>query len=93
MSKEAINILLEEFPDLTEAIEEEYEKLKLEILVRNMRNHAKLSQAELAKRIGTKQSVIARIEGNKSNNMNIQTLIKVATATGYKIDIVAQPVT
>lgn len=61
----------------------------IEALVR-ARTRAKLSQAELARRIGTTQSAIARLEGGHVSP-SLGTLRKYAEATGAKlhIDLVA----
>lgn len=50
------------------------------------RSKAKLSQAELARRIGTTQSAIARLEGG-SVSPSLSTLRRYAEATGSKLQI------
>lgn len=57
----------------------------IEALVR-ARTHAKLSQAELAKRIGTTQSAVARLEGGHVSP-SLSTLRRYAEATGAKLQI------
>ena len=69
-------------------IRNEYEKLEhgyaIAEMVHRMRIRANLTQAKLAKRIGTKQSNISRIE--KGNlNMTIGTLFKIAEATEHRL--------
>ena len=51
---------------------------------------AGLSQAEVAKRMGTKQSEISRIEG--ARNISIEKLSRFADAVGTKLDIRLDPV-
>jgi DNA-binding XRE family transcriptional regulator len=68
----------------------EYEKADaefaiIEALVR-ARVRAKLSQAELAKRIGTTQSAIARLEGG-GVSPSLATLRRYAEATGSKLRV------
>jgi len=68
----------------------EYEKADaefaiIEALVR-ARTKAKLSQAEVAKRIGTTQSAIARLEGG-GVSPSLSTLKRYAEATGSKLQI------
>jgi len=68
----------------------EYEKADaefaiVEALVR-ARTAAKLSQAELAKKIGTTQSAIARLEGG-GVSPSLATLRRYAEATGTKLHI------
>lgn len=69
---------------------QEYENLKSEFEVARELIHARarahLTQAEVAKRMGTTQSVIARLEsGTKS--INIRTLEKYARATGSHLHV------
>ncbi|MCV9910350.1 helix-turn-helix domain-containing protein [Brucella sp. HL-2] len=68
--------------------QKEYEKADaefalVEALVR-ARTDAKMSQADVAKRIGTTQSAIARLEGGKVSP-SISTLRRYAEATGSKL--------
>ncbi len=68
----------------------EYEKADaefslIEALVR-ARSNANLSQAELAKKIGTTQSAIARLEGG-GVSPSLSTLRRYASATGSKLEI------
>lgn len=70
--------------------QEEYEKADaefaiIELLVR-VRTEAKLSQAELAKRIGTTQSAVARLEGG-GVSPSLSTLRRYAEATGTKLHV------
>jgi DNA-binding XRE family transcriptional regulator len=72
----------------------EYEKADeefavIEALIR-ARINAKLSQAELAKRIGTTQSAIARLEGG-GVSPSLATLRRYAKATGTKMHIELRP--
>lgn len=68
----------------------EYEKADAEFAIIEAlveaRMKAKLSQAELARRIGTTQSAIARLEGG-GISPSISTLRRYAEATGSKLQI------
>jgi DNA-binding XRE family transcriptional regulator len=57
----------------------------IEALIR-ARNSAKLSQAELAERLGTTQSAIARLEGG-GVSPSISTIRRYATATGNRLQL------
>jgi transcriptional regulator with XRE-family HTH domain len=61
----------------------------IESLVR-ARNAAQLSQAELARRIGTTQSAIARLEAGRVSP-SVSTLRRYAEATGTKLRIELLP--
>ncbi|NKB78804.1 helix-turn-helix transcriptional regulator [Ochrobactrum daejeonense] len=68
----------------------EYEKADaefalIEALVK-ARTEAKMSQADVAKSIGTTQSAIARLEGGRVSP-SISTLRRYAEATGSKLEI------
>ncbi len=74
---------------------EEYEKADAEFAIIEAlvkaRTQAKLSQTELAKRIGTTQSAIARLEGG-GVSPSLSTLRRYAEATGTKlhVELIAQ---
>src|SRR3954447_392324 len=59
-------------------------------LVKEARNKAGLSQAELARRLGTTQSAIARLE-RPGVNPRLQTLIHAVEATGHALDAQLAP--
>ena len=69
---------------------EEWDKLELRYqFVRkliSLREESKVSQAELAKKIGTTQSVISRIE-NGSVNIGIDMIQRIASAFGRTAEV------
>ena len=73
----------------------EYDALEEEFALANTligaRVHADLSQAEVAERMGTSQSAIARLESGRSRP-STRTLRKFAEATGMKLRFVFEPV-
>lgn len=70
-----------------------YDALEEEFALANalIRARADLSQAELARRMGTSQSAIARLESGRSRP-STRTLRKFAEATGMKLRFVFEPV-
>ena len=56
-------------------------------LIYDARNKAGLSQAELAKRVGTKQSVISRLEDADYEGHSLTMLQRIATALGQCVEI------
>lgn len=63
--------------------EEEKSKTEIAHAVRTTRMKADLTQAQLAKRIGTTQSVIARLEGGTDKRVpSIPLLARIAAACG-----------
>ena len=77
-----------EFQEEYARAEEEY--ALVEQLVR-ARTAAKLTQAELARRLGTTQSAVARLEGGRVSP-SIATLRRYAKATGTRLTVGLQPV-
>ena len=59
-------------------------------LIRRARRSAGLTQAELARRLGRPQSVVARLEAPGANP-KIDTLNKVVGATGQRIEVTLGP--
>jgi ribosome-binding protein aMBF1 (putative translation factor) len=72
-----------------DALEEEFARAQMVI---GARAHADLSQAELAERMGTSQSAIARLESGRIKP-STRTLEKLAAATGMRLRIVLEPAT
>ena len=70
-----------------DALDEEF---TLAAAVIAARTHAGLTQEELAARMGTTQSVIARLEGGRSKP-STTTLEKLAKATGTRLKIAFEP--
>lgn len=66
------------------------QQIDLAMLVREMREEAGLTQAELAKRVGTTQSVIARLEDAEYSGHSLTMLERVATACGVGLKLRAE---
>src|SRR6185295_9767108 len=72
-----------EFKAGYDALEEEF---ALASLLIEARTRAKLTQAELADKMGTSQSTIARLESGKAAP-SLSTLRRIAKATGTRLEI------
>lgn len=72
------------------AFRTEYERLKpefaLALALIKAREKAGMTQAQVARRMGTTQSVVARIEGG-GNLPNLRTLERYASAVGRRIEV------
>src|ERR1043166_6821405 len=68
-------------------IEEEAENLRIAKNICELRTKANLSQAELAKRIGTTQSVISRLEDADYQGHSLPMLQRVAAALDKRIEL------
>jgi ribosome-binding protein aMBF1 (putative translation factor) len=75
------------------AFREAYEALEAEFALATQvieaRARAGITQAELAERMGTSQSAVARLESGKAHP-SVATLEKLAEATGSKLRIVLE---
>ena len=65
-------------------------QIDLALLVREMREDAGLTQAELARRIGTTQSVIARLEDAEYRGHSLPMLERVAAACAVSLKLRAE---
>jgi DNA-binding XRE family transcriptional regulator len=73
------------------AVKAEYDRLEEEFTVLDeflrLRAAAGLTQAEVARRMGTTQSAVARLESGRGNNApTLATLRKYARALGYRLE-------
>jgi transcriptional regulator with XRE-family HTH domain len=73
--------------DLNAAFQRELARLQLANQIADARKRAGLSQAQLAKRIGTKQTGVARMERAGTTGFTTTTLAKIAAATGSRLEV------
>jgi ribosome-binding protein aMBF1 (putative translation factor) len=66
------------------------QQIDLALLVRDMREDAGLTQADLAKKIGTTQSVIARLEDAEYAGHSLPMLERIASACGVALKLHAE---
>ena len=77
-------------PDYVAAYDALEEEFALASQIIGARARANLTQAELAERMNTSQSAIARLESGRSRP-STRTLEKLAAATGSKLRIILDP--
>lgn len=77
-------------PEFVDAYEESVEEFALAREIIKARASAGLSQQELARKMGTTQSVVARLESGH-HLPSMSTLKKLAKATGTKLSIHLEP--
>jgi ribosome-binding protein aMBF1 (putative translation factor) len=65
-------------------------RIDLALLVREMRKEARLTQIELAKKAGTTQSVIARLENAEYAGHSLPMLERIAIACGVGLKLRAE---
>lgn len=74
-------------PEMQALIADEAENLKIAKNIYELRTKAGLSQADLAKRIGTTQSVISRLEDADYEGHSLPMLQRIAAALDQRIEI------
>ncbi len=84
---DAIRKKLQANADLADAVNRERFSANVGQEVYAMRVAAGLSQAELADRIGTHQSVIARLENADYDSHSLSMLNRIATALGKRVEV------
>lgn len=73
-------------PEFAAASQEETDRLQLAHRIRELREAKRLSQAQLAEMIGTKQPSVARIESGRALP-RLDVLQRIATALGMRLTI------
>ena len=73
-------------PSFARGVQEHFDSLQVARRVRALRQRRKVSQAELARRIGTKQPAIARLESGRVVP-KLDLLEKVARALGAQLEV------
>jgi DNA-binding Xre family transcriptional regulator len=75
-------------PVVRKRAEIRYQELRREMLLRELRQSLKITQASLSARTGIKTSNLSRLE--RQSDMQIDTLRKIVTALGGRLEIVAK---
>ena len=73
-------------PSFAEDFDSGYEQFKIGALLKQAREEAGLTQAELAAKLNTKKSAISRIE-NHAEDIRLSTLVNYAQAIGKHINL------
>jgi ribosome-binding protein aMBF1 (putative translation factor) len=74
-------------PEMQCMLEEEMAKREIGTLIYQLREKAGLSQAQLAKRVGTTQSVISRLEDADYEGHSLAMLARIAAAVEQRVEI------
>ncbi len=82
---------LEKDADLRREVEVLVNRMKLEQDLIALREKLGLSQREVAKRLGTSQPYVAKLESGRIKNLGVQTLVKYARALGGSVTIKIEP--
>ncbi len=74
-------------PEMQELVRQEFDKLQIAQQIYDLRQEAGLSQDQLAGLIGTKGSVISRLEDADYTGHSIKMLERIAIALGKQIEL------
>jgi DNA-binding XRE family transcriptional regulator len=78
-------IMAEEGPEFRAEVEASYAEMLLEHQLAVLRDKEGVTQAELARRLGVSQPVVARFESlNKNRGVEVATIVRYAAALGYE---------
>ena len=94
ITSDAVKILkdrISQDPELAYFVEEERKRLMLAEKIRQARHESGLSQKEVAQRIGTTQSAVARLESGNYERLSLSTLIKVTRALNRRLSLEILP--
>lgn len=75
-------------PKFRKGFEEEVEKLSIAEQIARLRVQAGLTQAQLAKKIGTTASAISRYENAEYDRYELRTLRRIAEACGGQLTLI-----
>lgn len=95
-TKDGLEILgkrIAKSPRLQAMVEEERANYQAALAIRAARKKANLTQAQLAKEVGTTQSVIARLEDANYKGHTLRILEHIAEALGSRVEIRLRPAT
>src|SRR2546426_12779699 len=74
-------------PEMADLLEQERANLDIARKIYELRTKAKLSQAELARKVGTTQSVISRLEDADYDGHSLAILRRIASALEKRVEI------
>jgi len=70
-----------------EAYEHYHEALSVGLKIKAVREHAGLTQKQVADRMGVSQQVVSRLESGEVDNPTIDTLARLAKVTGRRLRV------
>ena len=83
--------LIHQSPAFQAQVEEELAAISVAQDLVALRESRGLSQSQLAGRLGITQSAIAQLESAQPKNVELRTLVRVATALGAHVDVSIRP--
>jgi len=83
--------LIHQSPAFQAQVEEELAAINVAQDLVALRESRGVSQVQLADRLGITQSAIAQLESAQPKNVELRTLVRVATALGAQVDVSIRP--
>ena len=90
-ANEWLDKVIHQSPAFQAQVEEELAAINVAQDLVALRESRGLSQAQLADRLGITQSAIAQLESAQPKNVELRTLVRVATALGGHVDVSIRP--
>ena len=88
---EWLDQIIHHTPRFQAQVEEELAAINVAQDLVALRESRGLSQTQLADRLGITQSAIAQLESAQPKNVELRTLVRVATALGARVDVSIRP--
>ena len=82
-----IEELYKKSPEFRKAYDEEVMMLKIAYKIAQLRKERHITQFELARRIGTTQQTVSRLEDSTNTRITVSTLTRLASALHAKLNI------
>jgi DNA-binding XRE family transcriptional regulator len=86
-AKIAYNRYIKGKPEMEKMLGEERQRRQLAAYIREMRESDGMTQAELAKKIGTTSSAISRLEDPDYDGHSLKTIRRIARALGLGVEL------
>jgi DNA-binding XRE family transcriptional regulator len=83
--------LIQESPTFQAQVEERLAAINVAQDLAALRESRGVSQSQLADRLGISQSAIAQLESARPKNIELRTLVRVATALGAHVEVSIRP--
>jgi ribosome-binding protein aMBF1 (putative translation factor) len=87
-----LQAMTQDDPEMEQMIRESYVNARIAQIIYEARTDAGLTQQQLAERIGTKQSVIARLEDAEYEGHSLSMLQKIARALNQRLEVNLIPI-
>jgi ribosome-binding protein aMBF1 (putative translation factor) len=87
-----LQAMTQDDPEMEEMIRESYVNARIAQIIYEARTNAGLTQQQLAEQIGTKQSVIARLEDAEYEGHSLSMIQKIARALNQRLEVNLIPI-